>query len=103
MKMRICEEKSSLEDFSAITALTQCSVHDLSMAIEDMYKGPIMPAWQHMENKWLAARHGLDAIITFNAQGDVILVTDHLRAAVKHLAPVAEKLAAPTNFCASFD
>jgi len=45
-----------------------------------------------VENKWRAARYGLDAIIILNAQGDEMLVTDHLRAEVKRLAPVAEQL-----------
>ena len=51
-----------------------------------------MPAWYRVENKWRAARYGLDAIIILNAQGDEMLVTDHLRAEVKRLVPVAEQL-----------
>ncbi|MGP4966667.1 glutamate--cysteine ligase [Glutamicibacter ardleyensis] len=92
VEMRICDGMSSLEDISAITALTQCLVHDMSMAIEAGYKIPVMPAWYRVENKWRAARYGLDAIIILNAQGDEMLVTDHLRAEVKRLAPVAEQL-----------
>ncbi|WP_347037590.1 glutamate--cysteine ligase [Glutamicibacter halophytocola] len=92
VEMRICDGLSSLEDIAAITALTQCLVHDMSMSIEAGYKIPIMPAWFRVENKWRAARYGLDAIIILNAQGDEMLVTDHLRAEVKRLAPVAEQL-----------
>jgi len=92
VEMRICDGLSSLDDIAAITALTQCLVHDMSMSIEAGYKIPIMPAWFRVENKWRAARYGLDAIIILNAQGDEMLVTDHLRAEVKRLAPVAEQL-----------
>ena len=92
VEMRICDGLSSLDDIAAITALTQCLVHDMSMSIEAGYKIPIMPAWFRVENKWRAARYGLDAIIILNAQGDEMLVTDHLRAEVKRLAPVAELL-----------
>ncbi len=45
-----------------------------------------------VENKWRAARYGLNAIIILNAQGDEMLVTDHLHNEVKRLAPVAEQL-----------
>ncbi len=92
VEMRICDGLSSLDDIAAITALTQCLVHDMSMSIEAGYKIPIRPAWFRVENKWRAARYGLDAIIILNAQGDEMLVTDHLRAEVKRLAPVAEQL-----------
>ncbi len=92
VEMRICDGMSSLEDISAITALTQCLVHDMSLSLEAGNKIPVMPDWYRVENKWRAARYGLDAIIILNAQGDEMLVTDHLRSEVKRLTPVAEQL-----------
>lgn len=92
VEMRICDGMSSLEDISAITVLTQCLVHDMSMSLEAGYKIPVMTVWHRVENKWRAARYGLDAIIIHNAQGDEMLVTDHLRNEVKRLAPVVEQL-----------
>ncbi|MEG2424209.1 MULTISPECIES: glutamate--cysteine ligase [unclassified Glutamicibacter] len=92
VEMRICDGVSSLDDIAAFTALTQCLVHDMSLSIEAGYKIPVMPAWFRVENKWRAARYGLDAIIILNAQGDEMLVTDHLRSEVKRLAPIAEQL-----------
>ncbi len=53
---------------------------------------PVMPPWYRVENKWRAARYGMEAIIILNADGDEMLVTDHLRLELKRLAPVAEKL-----------
>ena len=38
-----------------------------------------MPPWHVQENKWRAARYGLDAIIILDAAGNERLVTDHLR------------------------
>lgn len=92
VEMRICDGMSSLEDISAITALTQCLVHDMSLSLEAGNKIPVMPDWYRVENKWRAARYGLDAIIILNAQGDEMLVTDHLRSEIKRLTPVAEQL-----------
>ncbi|MGP7814231.1 glutamate--cysteine ligase [Glutamicibacter soli] len=92
VEMRICDGMSSLEDISAITALTQCLVHDMSLSLEAGNKIPVMPDWYRVENKWRAARYGLDAIIILNAQGDEMLVTDHLRSEVKRLTPISEQL-----------
>lgn len=92
VEMRICDGMSSLEDISAITALTQCLVHDMSLSLEAGNKIPVMPDWYRVENKWRAARYGLDAIIILNAQGDEMLVTDHLRSEVKRLTPLAKHL-----------
>lgn len=92
VEMRICDGMSSLEDISAITALTQCLVHDMSLSLEAGNKIPVMPDWYRVENKWRAARYGLDAIIILNAQGDEMLVTDHLRSEIKRLTPISEQL-----------
>lgn len=92
VEMRICDGMSSLADIRSIAALTQCLVHDMSMSLEAGYKIPVMPTWYRVENKWRAARYGLDAIIILNAQGDEMLVADHLRNEVKRLMPVAERL-----------
>lgn len=92
VEMRICDGMSSLEDISAITALTQCLVHDMSLSLEAGNKIPVMPDWYRVENKWRAARYGLDAIIILNAQGDEMLVSDHLRGEVERLMPIAEQL-----------
>lgn len=98
VEMRIADSMSSLEDISAITALPQCLVHDMSMAIEAGYKVRVMRVWYWVENKWRAARYGLDTIIILNVQGDEMLVTDHLRAEVKRLAPVAEQVCCIDEF-----
>ena len=51
-----------------------------------------MPPWHIQENKWRAARYGLDAIIILDAEGNEQLVTEHLRETIQRLEPVAAKL-----------
>ena len=48
--------------------------------------------WFVRENKWRAARYGLDAIIIQNAAGDERLVTKDLDELLPNLAPVAASL-----------
>src|SRR5690606_17446002 len=64
---------------------------------------PTMPPWHVQENKWRAARYGLDAIIILNAAGDELLVTDHLRAELERLAPVAERLGCAAELASVWD
>jgi carboxylate-amine ligase len=83
---------ATLEEIAPIAALTQCLVQDFSDTLDAGGTIPTMPPWHVQENKWRAARYGLDAIIILNAAGDEMLVTDHLRAELERLAPVAERL-----------
>jgi carboxylate-amine ligase len=45
-----------------------------------------------VENKWRAIRHGLDAQLIRNENGDLAPLVGHLRETAELLAPVAERL-----------
>lgn len=92
VEMRICDGVATLEEIAAIAALTQCLVQDFSDTLESGGTIPTMPPWHVQENKWRAARYGQDAIIILDAAGEETLVSDHLRAELERLAPVAERL-----------
>ena len=90
--LRICDGLATLEEVGAIAALTQCLVDEFSTTLENGGTIPTMPPWHVQENKWRAARYGLDAIIILDADGNEQLVTEHLRETLKRLEPVAAKL-----------
>ncbi len=92
IEMRICDGLATLEEVGAIAALTQCLVDEFSTTLEAGGTIPTMPPWHVQENKWRAARYGLDAIIILDAAGNEQLVTDHLRETLRRLEPVAAKL-----------
>jgi carboxylate-amine ligase len=92
IEMRICDGLATLEDVGAIAALTQCLVDEFSTTLENGGTIPTMPPWHVQENKWRAARYGLEAIIILDADGNEQLVTEHLRETLKRLEPVAAKL-----------
>ena len=52
----------------------------------------MMPPWHVQENKWRAARYGLDAIVILDDQSTERLVTDDLADEVARLEPVASRL-----------
>ncbi|MCC9173289.1 glutamate--cysteine ligase [Arthrobacter sp. zg-Y179] len=93
IEMRVCDGLADIQDVGAIAALTQCLVHEFSSIIDAGGTIPTMPPWHVQENKWRAARYGLEAIVILDAEGNEKLVTDHLLEDVlPRLAPIAAEL-----------
>ena len=93
IEMRVCDGLADIRDVGAIAALTQCLVHEFSSIIDAGGSIPTMPPWHVQENKWRAARYGLEAIVILDAAGNEKLVTEHLLEDVlPRLEPVAEEL-----------
>jgi carboxylate-amine ligase len=92
VEMRICDGLASARDVGAIAALTQCLVADMSDALDAGRHIPVMSPWFRVENKWRAARYGLDAIIILDSAGNEKLVTEHLADELARLSPVAKRL-----------
>jgi carboxylate-amine ligase len=93
IEMRVCDGLSTLEEVGAIGALTQCLVEEASRTLDSGGTIPTMPPWHVQENKWRAARYGLDAIIILDAAGREQLVTEHLVETLDRLEPIARELA----------
>lgn len=92
VELRVCDGLATLEEIAGVAALTQCIVHSTVQDLENGGKVVSMPPWFVQENKWRAARYGLDAEIILNAEGDEMLVTDHLEQELNRLEPVAKEL-----------
>ncbi|MCU6482495.1 carboxylate-amine ligase [Arthrobacter silviterrae] len=97
IEMRICDGMSTLEEIGSIAALTQCLVDDFSTTLDNGGTIPTMPPWHVQENKWRAARYGLEAIIILDAAGKEQLVTEHTVELLNKLEPVAAKLGCATE------
>lgn len=92
VEMRICDGLSTLREVAAVAAFTQCLVADMSDQLDAGRHIPVMSNWFRVENKWRAARYGLDAIIILDAAGNEKLVTEHLADELTRLTPVARRL-----------
>jgi carboxylate-amine ligase len=92
VEVRVCDGVSNLTELRALVALTHCLVVDLQDRLEAGETLPTMPPWHVQENKWRAARYGLDAEIILDAASNERLVTDDLAALLVRLEPVAERL-----------
>jgi carboxylate-amine ligase len=92
LENRICDGVSTFEDLAALVALTHCLVVDLDTRLADGETLPTMPPWHVQENKWRAARYGLDAIVILDAESNERLITEDLTDLLERLAPVADRL-----------
>jgi glutamate---cysteine ligase / carboxylate-amine ligase len=93
VEMRICDGVATLDEIGAFAAFTQCLVEDTMRQLDDGGSVTSMPHWYVKENKWRAARYGLDAIIILNERGDEELVTEAMARELERLEPVAHDLA----------
>jgi carboxylate-amine ligase len=89
---RICDGVSNVTELAALTALMHCLVVDLDTRLAAGERLPVMPPWHVQENKWRAARYGLDAIVILDAASNERLVTDDLADILERLTPTARRL-----------
>ena len=92
LETRICDGVSTLEELAALVALVHCLVVDLDSRAAAGQPLTTMPPWHVQENKWRAARYGLDAIVILDADSRERPVADDLAELLVRLAPVAERL-----------
>ena len=83
---------SNLRELGALVALTHCLIVDLDRRLDAGEELPTMPPWHVQENKWRAARYGLDAVIILDADSNERLVTEDLDELLNRLEPVAKSL-----------
>ena len=103
VEVRVCDGLSNLKELRALVALTHCLVVDLECRLENGETLPTMPPWHAQENKWRAARYGLEAEIILDAAGNERLVTDDLNDLLERLAPVAARLECADDLAAVED
>ena len=94
IEMRVCDAVTRLEDVVAITAFFQALV---KMHCELYDAGRDIPTWHRLlttENKWLAARYGLEAPIMDLATGrrNRVPVAQLIRRTLRDVEPHAQEL-----------
>ncbi|MCM4080919.1 glutamate--cysteine ligase [Paractinoplanes hotanensis] len=92
IEVRTFDGISTAGEIGAIAALTQCLVEHFSRELDAGREVPMLQPWFVRENKWRAARYGMEAIIIQNTAGDELLVTKDLEELLPLLAPIAESL-----------
>lgn len=92
VEVRVSDATSNLRELSAAVALTHCLVVHYDRMIDRGEQLPTLQPWHVAENKWRAARYGLEAEIIVNRATDERWVTEELSELVHDLRPLAEEL-----------
>jgi carboxylate-amine ligase len=92
VELRMCDGIPSLDETMAIAALAQCLVVDLAARLDAEQPVPVAREWVLRQNKWLAARHGLDTSFLVDNRGSRIDARELVAATTAALRPTAEAL-----------
>lgn len=92
IEVRACDGMSTLPELAAVAALVQVLVEHFSRMIDEGRELPVLQPWFVRENKWRAARYGMDARVVVDGSGTQRLVTEHLRETLAELEDIAVEL-----------
>ena len=92
VELRICDGLPTLDEIGAVAALSQCLVEQFDGQLDRGYTLPSPVNWVIRENKWRAARYGLDADIVVDDKGTVRPVRQAILDLVEDLMPTAKRL-----------
>jgi carboxylate-amine ligase len=92
VELRMCDSPSTLSEVTAIAALAQCLVRYVHDALDSGVRVATPPRWILRQNKWLAARYGLDALIVTDESGGRQTIRETIPALLDDLRPVAATL-----------
>jgi carboxylate-amine ligase len=92
LELRICDGIPTMDELCAMVALSQSLVVWLGERYNSGFEVPIHRAWTIRENKWRAARYGLDAEIIRDEDGNLMSLRRSLGDLVDRLRSTAESL-----------
>lgn len=92
VELRMCDAMPTMTETCALAALAQCAVSRYDELLDRGYRLPSERDWVLRENKWRAARHGLDASMVVDAAGRTRPITNLIEEAVEELMPFARRL-----------
>lgn len=92
VELRICDGIPTLSEVATVAALTQCLVEWFDSLMDRGYTLPCPKEWMVRENKWRAARWGIDAEIILDEKGGLAPLPGAIEELVQELTPVAQRL-----------
>jgi carboxylate-amine ligase len=92
VELRICDGLPTMTEITTVAALAQCLVEWMDTLIDRGYKLPCPKAWIVGQNKWRAARYGVDADVIVDERGSLKPLRTAIGELVDELTPVARRL-----------
>jgi glutamate---cysteine ligase / carboxylate-amine ligase len=98
VEVRVMDSQTRVEHTLALAALVQAMVKELAEHYDEQKKLSRYPYEMLDENKWMAARHGLDAQLVDLPDKDRVPVPELTRRLMVRLRPHAEALGSEADF-----
>jgi carboxylate-amine ligase len=92
LELRICDGIPTMDELCSMVALSQALVVWLGERYNSGLDLPNHHAWTIRENKWRAARYGLDAEIIRDEEGNLMSLRRSIGDIIERLEPIAERL-----------
>ena len=92
VELRMCDGMATLSEVASVAALAQTLVHDLEARLDAGEELPGARDWVIRENKWLAARFGLEAELIVDNEGSLRPARELVDELVTRLEPTAREL-----------
>jgi len=92
LELRVPDAQTTVADATAIAALAHCLVSRLSERAEAGESLPVHPSWRIAENRWLAARDGIEAVLADLDTGRRMTARERLGGLVDELEATAAVL-----------
>lgn len=103
VELRMCDGLTNLTEVAALAALAQCLVVDLTDRISAGEPVPSVREWVLRENKWLAARFGLETSFLVDDTGARRDARDLIAGLVSDLGPTARRLGCASELAGVLD
>jgi carboxylate-amine ligase len=97
LEIRVPDAQTTIADAAGVAAFTQALVAWLVERYSEGETLPAPPTWRIEENRWSAARHGLDGRMSDLDTGASTRTREHLTELVEALAPTAARLGSSTQ------
>lgn len=92
IEVRVVDTQTTVRETAAIAAI----IHALTLTLADRFDAgerlPVAPSWRIAENRWWAARYGLDARLADLRTGERTPVRERLHALLTEVAPAAQRV-----------
>jgi carboxylate-amine ligase len=103
LEFRVPDAQTTVAEAAAVVALCQCLVAWLGRRYEDGDELDVAASWRIAENRWWAARDGVDAQLADLRTGERLPVRERLTALLAELAPFARDLGCAAELAAAED
>jgi carboxylate-amine ligase len=92
VELRMCDGLPTMGEVAALAALAQSLVDWLDALADRGYRLPVAREWIVRQNKWRAARYGLDADLIIDSHGARRPLREEIGDLIEELTPTARRL-----------